>query len=133
MLPALKPFVKNRLMVLFGCPGERDPSKRGHMAEAVAKYADYIILTSDNPRREDPVKIIEQALPGFAGTTVPYEVIPDRYTAIEWGLSHAQPGDVLVLAGKGHEDYQVLNYGTIHFDEREVVARLLAEQREKRK
>lgn len=103
------------------------------MAEAVAKYADYIILTSDNPRREDPVKIIEQALPGFAGTTVPYEVIPDRYTAIEWGLSHAQPGDVLVLAGKGHEDYQVLNYGTIHFDEREVVARLLAEQREKRK
>lgn len=63
VLPALKPFVKNRLMVLFGCPGERDPSKRIHMAEAVAKLADYIILTSDNPRREDPIQIIKQALP----------------------------------------------------------------------
>ena len=133
VLPALKPFVKNRLMVLFGCPGERDPSKRIHMAEAVAKYADYIILTSDNPRREDPIQIIKQALPGLAGASVPYEVIPDRYTAIEWGLSHAQPGDVLVLAGKGHEDYQVLGYGTIHFDEKEVVARLLTELQENRK
>ncbi|MDD3193083.1 MAG: UDP-N-acetylmuramoyl-L-alanyl-D-glutamate--2,6-diaminopimelate ligase [Oscillospiraceae bacterium] len=129
VLPAIKPFVQNRLMVLFGCAGERDPSKRIHMAEAVVKYADYMILTSDNPRREDPVKIIEDALPGFEGTNVPYEVIPDRYKAIEWALAHAQPGDVLLLAGKGHEDYQVLDYGTIHFDEREVVARLLAEQR----
>ena len=107
--------------------------KRIHMAEAVAKYADYIILTSDNPRREDPIQIIKQALPGLAGASVPYEVIPDRYTAIEWGLSHAQPGDVLVLAGKGHEDYQVLGYGTIHFDEKEVVARLLTELQENRK
>ena len=132
VLPALKPFVKNRLMVLFGCAGERDPSKRIYMAQAVAKYADYMILTSDNPRREDPLKIIEDALPGFAGTKVPYEVIPDRYTAIEWALDHAQPGDVLVLAGKGHEDYQVLDYGTIHFDEREVVARLLAQQKDRK-
>ena len=99
----------------------------------MAKYADYIILTSDNPRREDPIQIIKQALPGLAGASVPYEVIPDRYTAIEWGLSHAQPGDVLVLAGKGHEDYQVLGYGTIHFDEKEVVARLLTELQENRK
>ncbi|MCI9406134.1 MAG: UDP-N-acetylmuramoyl-L-alanyl-D-glutamate--2,6-diaminopimelate ligase [Oscillospiraceae bacterium] len=129
VLPALKPFVQKRLMVLFGCAGERDPSKRIHMAQAVAKYADYIILTSDNPRREDPMKIIEDVLPGLAEKSVPYEVIPDRYAAIEWALAHAQPGDLLLLAGKGHEDYQVLGYGTIHFDEREVVMRLLAQQR----
>lgn len=86
-------------MVLFGCPGERDPSKRIHMAEAVAKYADYIILTSDNPRREDPIQIIKQ-LAGLAGASVPYEVIPDRYTAIEWGLSH---GAAWRCAGAGRQ------------------------------
>lgn len=133
VLPALKPFTKNRLMVLFGCAGQRDPTKRVHMAQAVAKYADHMIITSDNPRNEDPVKIIQDALPGFEGSKVPYEVIPDRYTAIEWALTHAQPGDVLVLAGKGHEDYQVLDYGTIHFDEREVVDRLLKEHHITRK
>jgi UDP-N-acetylmuramoyl-L-alanyl-D-glutamate--2,6-diaminopimelate ligase len=101
------------------------------MAQAVAKYADLSIITSDNPRDEDPVKIIEDALPGLEASGARYEVIPDRYTAIEWALSHAQEGDVLVLAGKGHEDYQVLSYGTIYFDEREIVQRLLAKMKDK--
>jgi len=127
VLSALKPFVKNRLLVMFGCPGERDPSKREHMSEAVVKYADHIVITSDNPRREDPMEIIRQALPPLEKSSVPFEVIPDRYSAIEWCLSHAEKDDLLVLAGKGHEDYQVLGYGTIHFDEKEVVARLLSQ------
>ena len=127
VLSALKPFVKNRLLVLFGCPGERDPSKREHMSEAVVKYSDHIVITSDNPRREDPMEIIRQALPPLEKGGVPYEVIPDRYSAIEWCLRHAEKDDLLILAGKGHEDYQVLDYGTIHFDENEVVARILAQ------
>lgn len=131
VLPALKEFAQNRLIVLFGCAGQRDAGKRVLMAQAVAKYADLSIITSDNPRDEDPVKIIEDALPGLEASGARYEVIPDRYTAIEWALSHAQEGDVLVLAGKGHEDYQVLSYGTIYFDEREIVQRLLAKMKDK--
>ena len=73
------------------------------------------------------MEIIRQALPPLEKSSVPFEVIPDRYSAIEWCLSHAEKDDLLILAGKGHEDYQVLGYGTIHFDEKEVVARLLSQ------
>ena len=102
------------------------------MTAAVAKYADFAIFTSDNPRDEDPMQIIEDGLPGFEEYKIPYKVIVDRYQAIQWALEHAQPGDLLVLAGKGHEDYQVLDFGTIGFDEHEIVKDLLKrKQKEK--
>jgi UDP-N-acetylmuramoyl-L-alanyl-D-glutamate--2,6-diaminopimelate ligase len=95
------------------------------MAEAVARYADFCILTSDNPRDEDPERIIQDALPGLKRYNTAYKVITDRYDAIRWALDYARAGDILLLAGKGHEDYQVLDYGTIHFDEREIVLGML--------
>lgn len=125
ILGAIREFAPGRIMILFGCAGNRDGRKRPLMAAAAAKGADFVILTSDNPRSEDPVKIIQDALPGFEGFDTPYVVIPDRYQAIRWALENAEEGDVLLLAGKGHEDYQVLDYGTICFDERQVVKELL--------
>jgi len=125
ILAAVREFAQGRVTILFGCAGNRDGRKRPLMAAAAAKGADFVILTSDNPRSEDPVKIIQDALPGFEGFETPYVVIPDRYQAIRWALENAQEGDILLLAGKGHEDYQVLDYGTIWFDERKVVQELL--------
>ncbi|HIX64770.1 MAG TPA: UDP-N-acetylmuramoyl-L-alanyl-D-glutamate--2,6-diaminopimelate ligase [Candidatus Anaerotruncus excrementipullorum] len=133
ILEAMRPFTKGRLLVLFGCAGNRDPSKRGHMGEIAARLADGIVLTSDNPRDEDEMTIIHQALEGVRQhPDTPCQVIPNRYDAIEWALDHAQPGDTLVLAGKGHEDYQVLHGETICFDERQVVAQLLEAQKKRR-
>ena len=126
VLRSAKEFAKGRVVVLFGCAGNRDPSKRKIMGEIATRLADFVILTSDNPRDEDEMKIIEDALPGVRehpGT--PCQVIPDRYAAIEWALRHAQKDDILVLAGKGHEDYQVLHGETICFDEKQIVAELL--------
>ena len=100
------------------------------MTEAAARLADFVVLTSDNPRNEDPLQIIEDAKPGLLEHNVPYTIIPDRYEAIKWALKNCAPGDTLLLAGKGHEDYQVLAHGTIHFDEREIVAELLEKQTE---
>ncbi len=133
ILEAMRPFTKGRLLVLFGCAGNRDPSKRGHMGEIAARLADGVILTSDNPRDEDEMTIINQALEGIREhPDTPCKVISNRYDAIEWALDHARPGDTLVLAGKGHEDYQVLHGETICFDERQVVAQLLEAQRKRR-
>jgi UDP-N-acetylmuramoyl-L-alanyl-D-glutamate--2,6-diaminopimelate ligase len=93
------------------------------MAKAAAAYADFLVITSDNPRDEDPNAIIQDILAGLEGSTIPYEVVVDRKEAILRGMQIAQSGDVLVLAGKGHEDYQVLpNNVHIHMDEREIVA-----------
>lgn len=125
ILAALHEFVTGRVMILFGCAGNRDARKRPMMASAAAKGADFVVLTSDNPRSEDPMKIINDALPGFEGLSTPWVVIPNRYHAIRWALENAREGDVLLLAGKGHEDYQVLDYGTVSFDERLIVRELL--------
>lgn len=124
VLSAVRAFAPGRMVALFGCPGERDRAKRPEMAQAVARYADAAILTSDNPRREDPQQIIDDALAGFSGTKLPVQVIADRYDAIRWALENGREGDILLLLGKGHEDYQVLEYGTIFFDERAVVREL---------
>ncbi len=127
ILSALKPAVKGRLICLFGCGGNRDAKKRPLMAAASAKYADFLIVTSDNPRDEDPDAIIEEVLTGLAGSQVPFIRITDRIAAIQWAVLHAQAGDVIVLAGKGHEDYQILAGGVkIHLDEREEVQKALA-------
>ena len=109
-------------MTLFGCGGDRDRTKRPRMASAAAALSDFLIVTSDNPRSEDPDAIIRDILPGIPENSAPYTVIPDRAAAIRWAVANAQPGDILLLAGKGHETYQVLKDGVIHFDEREIVA-----------
>ena len=122
VLDALRTVCKDgRIVVLFGNAGNRDRSKRAKMVRTVAERADFVILSSDNPRHEDPMQIINDGLPGFDGLDVEKKVIPDRYEAITWALKNCHKGDILLLAGKGHEDYQVLDHGTVHFDEREIV------------
>lgn len=125
ILPSMKKFTKGRLITLFGCGGDRDASKRPLMGEAAAENSDYLIVTSDNPRSEQPLAIIEDILKGVKKHGTEYEVVCDRKKAIFRAVEMAEPGDVIVLAGKGHEDYQVLNDKTIHFDEREIVAEAL--------
>lgn len=123
VLRTLKPYAENRLICLFGCGGNRDSAKRPKMAVASLKYADKIIVTSDNPRDENPDEIIQEIITGFKDSKVSYDVVTDRREAIYHALKIAEKGDVIVLAGKGHEDYQILeNNKHIHFDEREVVA-----------
>ena len=121
---------KGRVVCLFGCGGDRDPLKRPLMAQSAAKYADMLIITSDNPRNENPHAIINQIIAGLAGTKKPYIEIDNRADAIHWALHNCFPGDVLVLAGKGHEDYQVLagNY-KVHFDEREIIAEIVEQMK----
>lgn len=129
ILKAVRATGDARIVLLIGCAGNRDRTKRPKMAAAAAKSADFVILTSDNPRSEDPMQIINDALPGFEGCKTPYRVIPDRYEAIEWALANSKKGDILILAGKGHEDYQVLSHATVHFDEREIVEEILEKLR----
>ena len=98
------------------------------MAAAAAEYADRLIVTSDNPRNEEPSDIIKDILVGLENTNVPYDTIENRKEAIKHALMIGEKGDIIVLAGKGHEDYQILKgYKKIHFDEREIVAELLKE------
>jgi len=125
-LAALKPLTAGRLIVVFGAGGDRDAAKRRPMAEAVRSAADVIVLTSDNPRTEDPEKILDDLAAGLAGAT--YERVVDRREAISRALRMARPGDTVVLAGKGHERYQVVGTQKRPCDEREIVAECLAEQ-----
>jgi UDP-N-acetylmuramoyl-L-alanyl-D-glutamate--2,6-diaminopimelate ligase len=115
----------NRVITLFGCGGDRDRSKRPLMGQAAAEKSDLVILTSDNPRSEDPLDIMNDALVGLRRYDTPHLVEPDRTTAIQRAIEQALPGDVVILAGKGHENYQVLKDRTIPFDDREVARKLL--------
>ena len=128
ILENVKLYTEHNLICLFGCGGNRDKTKRPLMAQAAAKFADKLIVTSDNPRDENPEVIIQDILEGLKDSSTPYEVVVDRREAITHALKTAEAGDVIVLAGKGHEDYQIFanNYHT-HFDEREVVADALKE------
>lgn len=125
ILSSMREVCKGRLVVLLGCGGDRDAAKRPLMGEAAARLADFVIVTSDNPRSEDPASIISQIVPGVQKHQTEYVVIENRREAIEYAVTHARPDDVIVLAGKGHETYQILSTGTIHFDEREVLAEIL--------
>ena len=126
MLPSIKENTEGRLICLFGCGGDRDRTKRPLMAKAAAQFADYLIVTSDNPRNEDPDAIIDEIMTGLEGSEVPCDRITDRKEAIFHAVRIARKGDVIVLAGKGHEDYQVLAGNVhIHFDEREICAQAL--------
>lgn len=128
ILSAIRSSAKGRVVCLFGCGGNRDAKKRPLMAKAAAEYADFVIVTSDNPRNEDPDAIISDVLKGIEGSTTPYVTIADRKEAIFWSVKNAQKDDVIVLCGKGHEDYQILAGNVkIHFDEREIVAQALSQ------
>ncbi len=128
VLKAMKNGAKGKVKCLFGCGGNRDSKKRPLMAKAAAANSDFMIITSDNPRNEEPDAIIEDILKGLDGCTTPYIRITDRREAIHWAVRNAEKDDIIVLAGKGHEDYQILAGGKkIHFDEREVVAEALEE------
>jgi UDP-N-acetylmuramoyl-L-alanyl-D-glutamate--2,6-diaminopimelate ligase len=114
-----------RVITLFGCGGDRDRSKRPLMGMAAAELSDYVVLTSDNPRSEDPLAIMNDALVGLRRYDTNYLAEPDRERAIKKAIESAGPGDVVILAGKGHETYQILRDGPIPFDDREVARRVL--------
>jgi UDP-N-acetylmuramoyl-L-alanyl-D-glutamate--2,6-diaminopimelate ligase len=116
-----------RVITLFGCGGDRDRTKRPLMAQAAAQLSDYVVLTSDNPRSEDPLAIINDALVGLRRFDTLHSLEPDRAKAIRAALKEARAGDIVILAGKGHETYQVLKDRTIHFDDREVARDVLRE------
>jgi UDP-N-acetylmuramoyl-L-alanyl-D-glutamate--2,6-diaminopimelate ligase len=115
-----------RVLTLFGCGGDRDRAKRPLMGEAAGKGSDFVVLTSDNPRSEDPCAIINDALVGLQRTGAKYSVEPDRRKAIALAISEARPGDIVLLAGKGHEKVQVTREGTIPFDDVEVAREALS-------
>ncbi len=128
VLSALRPLTRRRLICVFGCGGDRDPGKRPKMGAAVAELADLAIVTSDNPRTEDPRAIIDAILPAVPR---PFFVDVDRRAAIRAAIAEATPGDVVVIAGKGHEDYQIIGTTKSHFDDREEAA-AAATERERR-
>src|ERR1019366_6170145 len=114
-----------RVITLFGCGGDRDRTKRPLMGQAAGQLSDLVILTSDNPRSEDPLQIMNDALVGLRRTDTKFIVEPDRAIAIRKAIEEARPGDVVLLAGKGHETYQIFSDRTIHFDDREVAREAL--------
>ncbi len=134
LLEAVGEIAENRIITVFGCGGDRDRTKRPKMGAAALRGSDVVIVTSDNPRTEDPVSIIREVESGMTaglkisssdaapapGGKTPYYVVPDRHDAVALAVRLAEPGDVVVLAGKGHEDYQIIGSARIHFDDREV-------------
>ena len=133
VLEAMQALSPKRILTIFGCGGDRDRTKRPIMAEVAARGANIAIATSDNPRNEDPAQILNDVRGGLVkvhtrewsmaeaamGEGMGYVVIEDRRAAIQFAVDILQPGDLLLVAGKGHEDYQILNSGRIHFDDRE--------------
>ncbi len=131
VLSVLKPLTQRRLIVVFGCGGDRDRTKRPRMAQAVAEFADAILVTSDNPRTEDPQAIINEIVTGFDAAARRRVVVePDRAHAIVAALTAAGAGDVVLLAGKGHETYQIIGQQRIHFDDVEVAIQAAATHRQ---
>jgi UDP-N-acetylmuramoyl-L-alanyl-D-glutamate--2,6-diaminopimelate ligase len=129
VLTAVRALGPGRVWCVFGCGGDRDPMKRAPMGEAVGRGADYAIVTSDNPRHEAPQAIVDMILPGLAGVSGAFEVTLDRAQAIERAVLGAEPGDVVLIAGKGHEDYQIVGAEKRHFDDREQARRALSLRR----
>lgn len=123
VIKAIRELSKKRLIVVFGCGGDRDKTKRPKMGAVVAELADFAVVTSDNPRSEDPMAIIGDITRGIRKDN--YRVVPDRRLAIKEALGMAAEGDAVLIAGKGHEDYQVLKDGRVHFDDREVARECL--------
>ncbi len=126
ILSTMNKIKSGRLVTLFGCGGDRDRTKRPKMGRIAAALSDYCIVTSDNPRTEEPMDIIDDILIGMKNTKTPYTVIENRAQAIKFAVQNAQKDDIIVLAGKGHETYQIIGKTKNHFDEREIVLEALA-------
>ena len=126
ILRTVRSYAPGRLVTLFGCGGDRDKTKRSLMGEIAAKYSDFVIVTSDNPRSEKPENIISDILPGVERETEHFVVIENRREAIEYALRNAKKDDIILLAGKGHEKYQILSTGKIDFDEEKIVKEIAA-------
>lgn len=126
LLEAVRPITQGRIITVFGCGGDRDRTKRPLMGEAASQRSELTIVTSDNPRTEEPAAIIDDILPGLGGSCE-YRIIPDRRTAIQMAIRIAKAGDSVVIAGKGHEDYQIIGHEIHRFDDREE-ARTALEQ-----
>jgi UDP-N-acetylmuramoyl-L-alanyl-D-glutamate--2,6-diaminopimelate ligase len=120
--------VRGKIITVFGCGGDRDRSKRAPMGEAAGSLSDVVILTSDNPRTEDPEQILCDAEEGIRKTGKPYRKIADRTEAINQAIAEAGAGDLVLIAGKGHEDYQIVGRETFHFDDKEVARAALAQR-----
>ncbi|HEY9831394.1 MAG TPA: UDP-N-acetylmuramoyl-L-alanyl-D-glutamate--2,6-diaminopimelate ligase [Stenomitos sp.] len=127
LLKASRPFIQGKMICVFGCGGDRDRTKRPKMGKIAAELADVAVVTSDNPRTEDPERILQDILEGIPPSIKPI-VQGDRATAIRTAILQAQPGDGILIAGKGHEDYQILGTEKIHFDDREQAREALAER-----
>ncbi len=125
VIAAARSLSPKRLITVFGCGGDRDRAKRPLMGQAAGEGSDLVVLTSDNPRSEDPLAIMNDALVGLRRQDVEHKVEPDREAAIRYALTQANRGDIVLIAGKGHETYQILKDRTIPFDDREVARRLL--------
>ncbi len=130
VLETIQEFARSRIITVFGCGGDRDRTKRAPMGEIAGKYSDFCILTTDNPRTEDPWQIFHDVEPGLLKTKKrgEYVIYLDRYQAISQAVDMAQEGDVVLIAGKGHEDYQIFIDRTIEFDDRKAAREILAER-----
>jgi len=126
VLRSAREVMQGRIITVFGCGGDRDFSKRAPMGEAAGSLSDVVILTSDNPRTEDPEKILCDAELGIQKTGKPYRKIADRKEAIHQAITEARAGDLVLIAGKGHEDYQIIGREVFHFDDKEVAREALA-------
>lgn len=129
-LQTAKQLSEGRIITVFGCGGDRDRSKRAPMGKIAGEYSDLVILTSDNPRTEDPLKIIHEIEAGLRETKTEYVVMPDRRDAIYKAIASAGPGDVVLIAGKGHENYQIIGEDKFDFDDREVAQSAIANRNE---
>jgi UDP-N-acetylmuramoyl-L-alanyl-D-glutamate--2,6-diaminopimelate ligase len=127
LLTAARPFIHGKVICVFGCGGDRDRTKRPQMGKIAADLADIVVVTSDNPRTEDPARILQDVTAGI-DRTAGVEVIADRAQAIAHAIAMAVPGDGVLIAGKGHEDYQILGTEKIHFDDREQARAALSKK-----
>jgi UDP-N-acetylmuramoyl-L-alanyl-D-glutamate--2,6-diaminopimelate ligase len=118
---------KGRVITVFGCGGDRDRAKRPLMGEAAGRGSDFVVLTSDNPRSEDPLAIINDAMIGLQRSGAKYDTEPDRKAAIASAIAAAGAGDIVLIAGKGHEKMQITREGSIPFDDVEVARRVLSQ------
>ena len=126
LLISLKEYQPKRLVTLFGCGGNRDPHRRYEMGEVSSTLSDLTVVTSDNPRFEEPMDIINDILIGVRKGPGKYVTIPDRKEAIKYCIENAEEGDIIILAGKGHEDYQEIKGIKYPMDERDLIADILA-------
>lgn len=129
-LKTARDLSSGRIITVFGCGGDRDKTKRAPMGAVAGRYSDLVIATSDNPRTENPLKILSEIETGLKETNCPYQIVPDRREAIHQAIRKAKPNDVVLIAGKGHEIYQIVGNNKFHFDDREIAREALENLKE---